>query len=202
MKFSVLVERPRPAMFIPFTQHFRPQMTLLLETTGDPSSLAAPLRELVHRLDPNLPVYSVRNFQDAWNTNAVEPSRLIIEMIAAMGAMGVLLALTGLYGLMAYSVSARKREIAIRMAIGAPRDNVLRMILRQGFVLAVTGTGIGLLLGLATGRLMVAVFPTHTPTVTACIAVVPAVFLVTMLAAYLPARRAARVNPVAALRQD
>jgi ABC-type antimicrobial peptide transport system permease subunit len=137
-----------------------------------------------------------------WNTNALEPSLLVIKMIAAMGGMGVLLALSGLYGLMAYSVSTRRREIAIRMAIGAHKNNVLRMMLRQGFVLAVAGTGIGLLAGLGTGRLMVATFPTHTPTVTAYVVVVPAVFLVTMLAAYVPARRASRVNPVAALRQD
>jgi predicted permease len=202
MKFSFLVERPRLAMYVPFAQHPRQRTTLLLEAAGDPSPLAVPLRELVRSRDANLPVYNIRNFQDAWNTNAVKPSLLISKMIAAMGGMGVLLALSGLYGLMAYSASTRRREIALRMAIGAHKNNVLRMMLRQGFVLAVAGTGIGLLAGLATGRLMVATFPTHTPTVTAYVAVVPAVFLVTMLAAYLPARRASRVNPVAALRQD
>ena len=182
MKFMFLVERLRSAMYVPFAQYPRARTTLVLEAAGDPSSLAAPLRELVRSRDANLPVYNIRNFQDVWSTNAVKPSLLIIKMIAAMGGMGVLLALSGLYGLMAY--------------------NVLRMMLRQGLVLAVAGTGIGLLAGLATGRLMVATFPTHTPTVTAYVAVVPAVFLVTMLAADLPARRASRVNPVAALRQD
>jgi len=119
-----------------------------------------------------------------------------------MGGMGALLAVTGLYGLMAYSVSFRRREIGIRMVIGTGKSSVLGMMLRQGFVLAGAGTLSGLLPGLATGRLMLAAFPTHTPPAIVYLVVVPTVFIVTMFAAFLPARRATQVDPVTALRQD
>jgi hypothetical protein len=202
VKFNFLVERAQPALYIPFAQNPGAHTTLLLEVAGDPASVAAPLRELVRGIDASLPVSGVRDYEETWQVNALKPSLLVIKMIAAMGTMGVLLALTGLYGLMAYSVSVRQREIGIRMAVGAQKIDVLGMILRQGLVLAGTGTAVGLVLGLATGRLMMAVFPTHTPSPTAYLVVVPAVFVVTMLAAFLPARRGSQVDPVTALSQD
>jgi putative ABC transport system permease protein len=132
----------------------------------------------------------------------VNPNRLIIELEAAMGGMGVMLALSGLYGLMAYSVSARRREIGIRMAIGAHKNAVLGMVLRQGLLLAGAGSVVGLVLSVAAGRLLVAAFPATQNSVVAYLIVVPAVFAVTMLAAFVPARRASQVDPVTALRQD
>jgi ABC-type antimicrobial peptide transport system permease subunit len=103
---------------------------------------------------------------------------------------------------MAYSVSARQREIGIRIAIGARRNSVLAMMLRQGLVPTSAGALAGLLLGFATGRLMAAVFPSHTPSPAIYLLVVPAVFAVAMAALLVPARRAARVDPVIALRQE
>jgi ABC-type antimicrobial peptide transport system permease subunit len=103
---------------------------------------------------------------------------------------------------MAYSISTRQREIGIRMAIGAQRATVLSMMLRKGAALAGAGTILGLLLGLVTGRLMLAVFPSQTVSAAVYLMVVPAVFAVTMLAAFLPARRATQVDPVTALRQE
>ncbi len=202
MKFNFLVERSQPAVFLPFAQQPQSRADLLLKSSGDPGELAAPLRDLIRGLDPDLPTFNVRSFADTWETNAVSPSRVIIEMIAAMGVVGVLLSLTGLYGLMAYSVSARRREIGIRMAVGARQRNVVGIFLLQGAALAGAGTLIGLLLSIGTGRLMAAAFPTHNPPMMSYLPVVPAVFLITTFAALIPARRASRVDPVAALRQE
>jgi hypothetical protein len=201
-KYRFLMERPTRFLYVPYAQHPRSQMILLLESEGDPTSLTGPLHELVRRLDPDLPIYGVRTLQETFETGAVSPNLLIIRLEAAMGAMGVLLALTGLYGLMAYSVSARRREIGIRLAIGAHKNNVLGMVMRQGFALAGVGTLAGLALSAVAGRVLVAAFPDTRNSIAAYFLVVPAVFGVTMLAALVPARRAALVDPVAVLRQD
>jgi len=115
--------------------------------------------------------------------------------------MGVLLALSGLYGLIAYSVSTRRREIGIRMAVGADKSDVLGMVLRQGFLLAGAGTVIGLTLAVAAGRLLVAVFPATENSVFVYLIVIPVVFAITMLAVLIPAGRAAKVDPSTVLRQ-
>jgi ABC-type antimicrobial peptide transport system permease subunit len=118
--------------------------------------------------------------------------------------MGLALAIVGLYGLVAYAVSRRTREIGIRMAIGADRAVVLRMILRQGLLLASVGLVVGLAVSVGAGRAMRALFPSgnNERDVAALLIVIPVVLGVTFLAAYLPARRASRVNPVQALRCD
>ena len=152
-------------------------------------------------LDTNLPVYGVRTLKQTFDANAVYPNLLIIRLEAAMGGMGVLLALSGLYGLIAYSVSTRRREIGIRMAVGAGKSDVLGMVLRQGFLLAGAGTVIGLTLAVAAGRLLVAVFPATENSVFVYLIVIPVVFGITMLAVLIPAGRAAKVDPSTVLRQ-
>jgi hypothetical protein len=201
-KYRFLMERPTRFIYIPFVQHPKAQMVLLVESAGDPASLAAPLRDTVRELDPDLPTFGTRTLQQTFETGAVDPNLLIVQMSAAMGSMGVLLALSGLYGLMAYSVTTRRREIGIRMAIGAHKNNVLGMVLRQGLVLAGTGTAVGLFLSAGTARLLAAAFPSYQYSVVVYLIVVPAAFGITMLAAFLPARRASQVDPVRVLRQD
>ena len=201
-KYRFLMERPTRFLYIPFAQHPKAQMVLLLESAGDPASLAAPLRDTVRDLDPDLPTFGTRTLQQTFETGAVDPNLLIVQMSLAMGSMGMLLALTGLYGLMTYSVSTRRREIGIRMAIGAHKNNVLGMVLRQGLVLAGTGTVVGLFLSAGTARLLAAAFPSYQYSVVVYLIVVPAAFGITMLAVFLPARRASQVDPVLALRQD
>jgi len=115
--------------------------------------------------------------------------------------VGVLLALSGLYRLIAYSVSVRRREIGIRMAVSAEKTDVLGMVMRQGIVLAGTGTLIGLTLAIGAGRLLVAAFPATDNSVGTYLIVIPAVFAITMIAALVPASRAAKVDPAVVLRQ-
>ena len=129
---------------------------------------------------------------------------VLVGAVGGMGVMGLSLAIVGLYGLVAYAATRRTREIGIRMAIGAGRAAVLRMVLRQGIVLAVAGLAVGLVAGAGAGKLMQAAFPTggDQRDVVALLLVVPIVLGVTFLAAYIPARRASRVNPMQALRYE
>ena len=129
---------------------------------------------------------------------------VIIGTIGAMGMMGLSLAIVGLYGLVAYATSRRTKEIGIRMAIGAGRTAVLRMVLRQGLVLAGAGLVVGLLGGVGAERLLQAAFPSGDNSFhpMALVLVAPIVLAATFIAAYLPARRAARLDPMKALRYE
>jgi ABC-type antimicrobial peptide transport system permease subunit len=129
---------------------------------------------------------------------------VLISTVAALGLMGLGLAIVGLYGLVAYAASRRTREIGIRMAIGAGQADVLRMVLGHGFILAVVGLALGLVASLGAGRLLAAAFPTgdDRQDFVSLLIVIPVVLAVTFLAAYIPARRASRINPTQALRHE
>ena len=132
---------------------------------------------------------------------------VVVTTIGAMGTMGLVLAIVGLYGLVAYAVSRRTKEIGIRMAIGAGRSTVLRMVLRQGMVLVVAGLGAGVAASLGASPMLDAIFPGGADgdgrlDVVALMMVASTVLVVAMLAAYIPARRASRINPTEALRSE
>ena len=137
-------------------------------------------------------------------SNSLLIEQLIASLSTVFGFIATLLATVGLYGVMAYTVARRTREIGIRMAIGADRAAVLRMVLRQGVVLAVLGLVAGLAASVAAGELLRAAFASGDDQrdVVALLIVIPIVLAVTFLAAYIPARRASRVNPVQALRYE
>ena len=204
-KYIFIAEPPTEFVYLAYRQEKPQQLVLLAESSGvDPASLAAPLREVVHRLDANMPIYNVRTMESLYLMRAVRVFNVIITTVAAMGVMGLGLAIVGLYGLVAYGVSRRTREIGIRMAIGADRAVVLRMVLRHGLSLAIVGLIAGLAASVGAARLLRAAFPTGTDQrdPIALVLVVPIVLTVTFLATYLPARRASRVNPVQALRYE
>ena len=157
---------------------------------------------MVQSLDPNQPMFNVRAYGDYYQNRVVEAPRLIIGLVSAMGLVGLVLSVAGLYGLVAYNVNRRTREIGIRMAIGAGRWDVLRMVMRQGLVLVGIGTVLGLVMGFGAERLLNTVFETSRVDFTAYLVVVPLLLAVTMLAAYVPARRASRIEPTRALRYE
>jgi len=203
-KYVFIAEPPTEFVFFPYRQRQALQMVMIAESSGDAAALAAPLREVVRGLDPNLPIYNVRTMEALYRMRTTSIFRVLITTIVGLGAMGLALALVGLYGLIAYAVSRRTREIGIRMAIGADRMAVLRMVLRQGLLLSVAGLVVGLVGSVGAGILLRAAFATiHSEREPmAIVMVIPIVLAVTFVAAYLPARRAARVNPVEALRYE
>src|SRR5262249_33436644 len=157
------------------------------------------LRELVRSLDPNMPVHDLRTMEDFFEKRAVTMPRMIVDTVGSMGVLGLSLALVGLYGLMAYSVSRRTREIGIRMALGADRPAVLGGVRRRGRGWARAGGGGGRVPGGAVSRGLPAIREGVTPADPVALVGVPASLLaVTVLAAVIPARRAARVDPIRA----
>jgi len=178
-------------------------MVLISQSVGESASIAAPLRDVVRALDANQPIFDVRTMEEFYDMRVVSTGNTIMEIVAGMGVMGLVLAMIGLYGLGAYAVSRRTREIGIRMAIGASRPAVLQMTLRRSLMPALYGLAAGLVASVFAERLLRVVFPTHNQIdIAAYLLVVPLLLAVAMLAAFIPARRASRVDPITALRYE
>jgi predicted permease len=205
-KYMLLAEPPTEYVYFPVRQDPSANLILLTQSDGDPSSLAAPLRNVVRSLDSNMPVYDVRTMEEFYKISTVGLMDTIIGTIAAMGVMGLALSLVGLYGLIAYAASRRTKEIGIRMALGADRSTVLRMVMKQGIVLSTAGLAVGLLASVATGELLAATFvgpsADKNHDFTSLLLVAAGVLAVTGLAAYIPARHASRTDPLNALRYE
>jgi putative ABC transport system permease protein len=205
-KYFWIAEPPQDMVYRPYTQEKNPSMTIVAETgSPDAATLAPVLRDVVRGIDPDMPVFNARSMHDIFTQRAVKTPDIISESVAALGTMGLILAIVGLYGLIAYSVSRRSREIGIRMAIGAGRSQVIRMVLGQGLVLGLVGVGVGLVLSFFACRAVmtaawVATFDHLNYALFPLIAI--PLLAVTVLAAYGPARRASLVDPMRALRDE
>jgi predicted permease len=201
-KYISFGEPPTDYLFVPFWQNYDGQMTLIVHTAGVPESLAASIQQEVKALDEQLPVYGVRNAPEYLDRLMSLP-KSIAAMVTVFGLLALALAAVGLYGVMSVAVAQRTREIGIRMALGAKSGDVLRLVLKQGLVLVLVGTGLGIAAALALTRvmqsLMYNVSATDPMTFTS-VAVVLGV--VALLACYLPARRAMKVDPMVALRYE
>ncbi|MFN8582765.1 MAG: ABC transporter permease [Gemmatimonadaceae bacterium] len=201
-KYSTLNEDATPFAYFPLAQHWQSSQNVMVRTTGDPGRIAESIRRAVRSLDPMVPVPVVTTLQLATSV-VLLPQRVAALVTGVLGVLGLGLAAVGLYGIMAYSVSQRTREIGIRVALGAGRRDVLRMVVGEGMRLVSVGLGIGLLLALAVTRVMTKflfeVSPLDAVTFAGGALVLTAVALA---ASYLPARRAAGTDPMAALRFD
>jgi predicted permease len=204
--YTFMGEPRTPFFYMPLEQNPKPRMTLMVETVGDAAALTEPLRSLVRSIDAHQPVYNVRTMREYYQVRGLQFLRMIVNLVGTMGLLGLTMALIGLYGLVTYTVSGRTREIGIRMAVGAAQSEILRMVLRQGLTLTLIGLGLGLAGSFGLVRSIRALFSRLQDTGMFdpwTFMVVPvALFAVTMLASYIPARRAAAIDPNQALHYE
>jgi predicted permease len=206
-RYFFIVEPQLEFMYFPHAQSPVSRRSLILATSGSASALAEPLQAMVRSMDPQMPVLGLRTMEDYYASRVIHLSRLIVGTVGGLGAIGLLLAVIGLYGLVAYSVTRRTREIGIRIAVGAAPASVLRMVLKRGMILAGVGIALGIAGSIATSGLLTGVFsggPAAAAgnSVWSYVVAVPMLVAITLLAAYIPARRAANTDPLRALRQD
>jgi len=203
--YNWVAEGPTEYVYLHRLQHPAPtpRTTMLVHTQGEAAAMATPIREVVRGIDGNIPIFGVRTMASFYRARAVTTSNVIVGAVAGMGLMGLLLAVVGLYALVAHAVSQRTREIGIRMAVGARPGNVLRMVLRHGILLSVAGIALGLAASAAMNNLLRAAFPVSSGVNPGLfLFVVPALLAVTLAAALIPAQRASRIDPLIALKQD
>jgi predicted permease len=201
-KYTSLGEQPTPYIFYPHRQLYRSQMAVVVRTQGDPTAVLPEVRRHVAALDATLPVYEVKTLVAHLGT-ALFPARAAATLLGLTGCLALLLAAVGLYGVLAYLVTLRTREIGVRVALGARREDVLRLVVGRGLHLTATGLAIGLVLAALVTRFASFLLYGTSPLDPATFAAVVILLLgVALVAAWMPARRAAAVEPIVALRED
>jgi putative ABC transport system permease protein len=190
-----------PYIYVPFAQRYLPRISFLVRTTGDRSAIPD-VRSLLHSMNPNLPITESMPLSELTAIGLV-PQRMAASVAGTLGIVGLLLCAIGIYGVTSYSVAQRTREIGIRVALGADRRSVMTLILRQGLMLAAIGTAIGVVIaGVGSSFLESLLYgirgldPLTFGSACALFA------LVTLVASYIPARRATTVDPMIALRNE
>ena len=200
-KYVNLTEDQKPAMFFPLLQSPASWIWLVVRSSRDPQQLAAAMRSVLRDIDPGM-VLPIR----PWSTElggALFPSRMATVSLGVLGAMGAMLSITGIFGMAAYSLSKRLRELGIRMALGAQRSEVLQAALGRAFKLLAIGSGVGLVLGLLATKVLAFIVYQATPRDPLVLAgVVLMMLLLGLVATWIPAQRALGVNPLILLREE
>jgi predicted permease len=201
-KYISLGESPRPFIFLPLSQEYQSQVTMVVRTEGEPSSMIASIRAELQSLDPHLPLFDVKTLTEHMATTLL-PARIAGSVLLSFGLLALALASVGVYGLMLNVVAHRTREVGIRVALGATRLDILRLVVGQGLTLALAGIAIGLVVTLALTRflnsLLYGISATD-PWTLAAVSVGLGTFAA--FASYVPARRALRIDPTEALKRS
>jgi putative ABC transport system permease protein len=202
VKFKDLTSEWTPTSYVPQAQIPIGSLTIIARTAGDPSTLARPLAETVRSIDPDLPAYNVKTVEEYLDGTIAIP-RFNTLLLGIFAGLALVLTAIGLYGVISYSVAQRTHEIGIRIALGAQPSEMMRLVIGQGVRLALVGVGLGLIAALAfTHFLSSLLFGVTTTDPISFVTVVTTLLLVVLLACYIPARRAMRVDPMVALRYE
>ncbi|HTU51646.1 MAG TPA: ABC transporter permease [Acidobacteriaceae bacterium] len=201
-KYTSVSEEPSPALFVPIFQMGNEQMCMLVRSNRDANQLAPAIHDVIRRLDPNLPISSLGSWQDALAIMLL-PSQAAATALAVFGALGILLAVTGIFGLASYTVSRRMKELGIRVALGASHGQVLHAALRRPVILLGFGSLAGLALGVFASRILASIVYQATPNdPLVLIGVALTMLLIGVLATWIPARRVLHVDPTNVLRDE
>jgi len=191
-----------PEIDVPFAQSPWPQTSMAVRTTGDPAQITKSIAAAVHSVDPDLALAGVKTMDQIVSESLVG-DRFVTSLYVTFASVALLLAAVGIYGVMAFAVAQRTHEIGLRMALGASQDHVLGLILKEGIILAAIGLGIGLVGACFVGRAMRGLlYGVGTIDVAAFSAVAVTLFVAALLACYMPANRASKVDPMVALRYE
>ncbi len=202
LKYITVGEDPVPYIYVPFRQEYTSGIVLMVRTAGDPAGVLPMVRREIRALDAGLPIFNEQSLEQIIANSLFLP-RAGAFLLGGFGLLALVLAAVGIYGVISYSVSQRTHEIGIRMALGAGRRHIVRMVLGQGLALVLLGLGIGMALAFAGSRLVVSLLFGVTagdPLIFSAIGLL--LVAVALLACYVPARRATRVDPMAALRYE
>jgi putative ABC transport system permease protein len=204
VKITGLDEAVKPVLYYPYRQNPAPFASLVVRTSSDPAALTASVRNEIRNLEPDTAILNVNTMdQMIAQTPASFMRRFPALLISIFATVALLLASIGIYGVVSYSVSQQTHYIGVRMALGASPSDILRMVLKQGLVLAVAGVVIGVVAALGLMRLLrTLLFEVSTSDVTTFATVAGALFVIALVACYLPARRATKVDPLVALRYE
>ncbi|HXP08170.1 MAG TPA: FtsX-like permease family protein [Acidobacteriaceae bacterium] len=200
-KYLKLAENQQPAMFLPLLQSPASWTWLAVRSSRDPQQLATAIRSVLRDIDPAM-VLAIRPWSREMG-GALFPSRMATVSLGVLGIMGAMLSITGIFGMAAYSVSKRLRDLGIRVALGAQRKEVLQAALGRAFKLLAIGSGVGLVLGLLATKVLAFIVYQATPREPLVLAgVVLAMLLLGLVATWIPAQRALSVNPLILLREE
>jgi putative ABC transport system permease protein len=198
---NTALNQESPSIYYPSTGRV-PVMDIVVRTEPRPESILPMVRQSVHELDPTLPVSTVRTM-DEWVSNSAAQPRLNAMLLGVFAGVAMLIAAIGIYGVLAYSVNQRTREIGVRLALGAPRAAVLQLVVREGMTVGAAGVAVGLIGALALSRALASlVFDVAIRDPLTYVSVSVFLMLVALAACLMPARRASRVDPMVALRAE
>ena len=202
VKYRSLSESPQPFLYLPVLQDYRSNMILVARTSGAPEKMTRAVQAAVAAIDPQMPLFDVKTLEEHIGLS-LYIQRMAATLLSTFGLLALLLAAVGLYGVMAYFVTARTRELGIRISIGAQRLDVLKLVFRQGLTLATVGVFGGLLVALTFTRLSAHLLYGVSATDPITFTLVALLLIgIALVATYFPARRATRIDPIIALRHD